>query len=74
MTPFGQIGRMILFLGIILVVVGGIIMLSSRFLPLGRLPGDMTWTRKGVSIFFPITTCIFLSIILTIILNLIFRR
>ena len=74
MSPFSYAGRLFLVVGIILIVVGVIFMVSDRFLPLGRLPGDIAWSRKGVSFFLPITTCILLSIILTIILNIIFRR
>ena len=41
---------------------------------LGRLPGDLEWKRKGVSIHFPIVTSLVLSVVLTVLLNLFLRR
>jgi len=67
-------------LGKILVVIGLVVMLAGALLWsgfgrgwLGRLPGDIHYTRGHVSFFFPLMTCILLSILLSVILWL-FRK
>ncbi|MCE5230451.1 DUF2905 domain-containing protein [bacterium] len=61
--------------GAILLVAGALLYLAAKFnLPLGRLPGDINLHGKGWSVSIPLMTCIILSILLTIILNLFFRR
>jgi hypothetical protein len=65
------IGRLCVALGLGLVVLGGLLWLfGGRLGWLGRLPGDI---RIGDSIFVPITTCIVLSVVLTVVLNLLGR-
>lgn len=62
-------------LGLLLLLGGGLLYLAARFnLPLGRLPGDFNWQGKGWSVHFPLATMIILSILLTLLLNLFFRR
>ena len=70
----GNMGKLLIITGIIIIVIGGIFMLAERFPFVGHLPGDIHITRKHISFYFPLTTSIILSIILTIILNLILRR
>ena len=63
-----EIGRAILILGIVLVVIGGGILLLGRTgVPIGRLPGDITYRGKNTTIYFPIVTCIVISLVLTVI-------
>ena len=62
-------------LGVLFLLIGGALWVAWRFnLPLGRLPGDIHVQGKGWSVAFPIVTCILLSLLLTIILNLFWRR
>jgi hypothetical protein len=69
-----EIGRLLLVLGIALVLIGGVIMLLGRSgLPLGRLPGDFVYRGKNTTFYFPLATCILLSIVLSIVLFLIGR-
>ncbi|HHU86614.1 MAG TPA: DUF2905 domain-containing protein [Peptococcaceae bacterium] len=68
-----SLGKMILFFGIFLVLIGGLLLLGGRLFGLGRLPGDIFLQRGNFSFYFPVVTCIVLSILLTIILNLIRR-
>ena len=68
------IGFMLVVMGILLVTAGLAVMYIDKIPLLGRLPGDINVHGKGWSFHFPIVTCIILSIILTIILNLFFRR
>jgi hypothetical protein len=56
-------------LGLLLVVAGLIILGLGRLnLPLGRLPGDLSWRGRGWSVSFPLATSILLSVILTLLL------
>jgi hypothetical protein len=72
-----EIGKVLLSIGILFVVLGGALMIAGRLgLPLGRLPGDIAYKGKHVSVYFPIGTSILLSVVLSVILYLIshFRR
>jgi hypothetical protein len=64
-----DLGRIFIFLGLLLVVVGVIILgLNRLHLPLGRLPGDINWRGKGWSVSFPLATSILISVVLTVLL------
>jgi hypothetical protein len=71
-------GRMLVILGIVLVAVGGVLWLGGAVggkVPfLGRLPGDIHVERGNWSFYFPLTTSILLSIVLTLVLALLSRR
>ena len=69
----GSMGRVLLFIGLALVATGALIMLGER-LGLGKLPGDLVWKKKNVTVHFPIVTSIVVSIVLTIVLNLLLRK
>jgi hypothetical protein len=68
-----EIGKLLLILGIILSIMGLIFIFGSKVPGLGRLPGDIFIKKENVTFFFPIVTCILISIIVTLILSL-FRR
>lgn len=72
-----ELGKALLGLGLLLVIVGAVLLVAARFgFPLGRLPGDISYRGKNVSVFFPLGTSILLSVVLSVILYLIsrFRR
>src|SRR5437762_687070 len=64
------LGRFFILLGFVLIILGLILAYSDffSFLRLGRLPGDIHVKRENFSFYFPITTCILLSVILSLIL------
>ena len=69
-----EIGRIIVILGITLIVIGGIVMLLNRTgLPLGRLPGDIVYKGKNTTFYFPLATCILLSVVVSAVMYLIGR-
>lgn len=68
-----ELGRFVLLLGVVLVVVGGLAVLGIR-LPIGRLPGDIAIEGKSGGFYFPITTMILASLVLTLLWNLLGRR
>lgn len=72
-----ELGKAILGLGLLLVVVGAVLLIASRFgVPLGRMPGDIAYRGKNVSVFFPLGTSLLISVVLSLLLYLIsrFRR
>ena len=65
-----DVGRSVLVFGVLLVVIGGALMLFGRL----HLPGDLTFRAGGATVYIPIATCIIVSIVATIVLNLVFRQ
>jgi hypothetical protein len=68
-----DLGRILIVLGVILVIVGAVILLAPKIPWLGHLPGDISYKRGNFSFYFPLGTCILISVILTLIMYL-FRR
>jgi hypothetical protein len=69
-----SIARYLMIGGIILFLLGGGLYLATKFgLPLGRLPGDIRIEGENGSFYFPVTTSILISVVLTIVLNVIAR-
>ena len=69
MDPAREFGRLLLVGGILLAAVGGLLLIGGRLpLRLGRLPGDIAIHGKNSSFYFPITTCILLSVLLSLVL------
>lgn len=67
-----SIARYLMLGGIILFFIGGGVYLASKFgIPLGRLPGDIRIEGENGSFYFPLTSSILVSVILTILVNLI---
>ena len=63
-----QLGRFLVILGIVLVVLGLIAMAGSRFsFGLGRLPGDISYKGKNFQFYFPITSCLVVSVAVSLI-------
>jgi len=77
MSDLSGVGRFLLVTGLILTAVGSLLILAPKipgFDRLGRLPGDFVVERGPVTIFLPIVSSILISLLLTIVLNLILRR
>jgi hypothetical protein len=71
MPDASTLGKWIVFAGLGLVVLGGLVWLAGRVgLPLGRLPGDLRFERGPVAVFLPCGTSILISLVLTLLLNL----
>jgi len=73
-SPFTTSGRLLILIGIVLVAVGALVLLLDRFGVLGRIPGDIVIRRKNWTLWIPLASSLVLSILLTIILNLLRRR
>ncbi len=68
------LGRLIMWMGALLLIVGGLLILVGRFGIFGNLPGDIVVRRDDFTLHFPLMTCIILSVVLTLVLNLLLRR
>jgi hypothetical protein len=67
-------GKIILFAGLLLTLLGAVILLAGKVPFLGRLPGDIHIHKPGFSFHFPLITCLLLSVLLTILLNIFLKR
>ena len=63
-------GKLLVIVGVLIAGVGLLVMLG---VPIGRLPGDITWRRGNTTFYFPLATSILASIILTLLLSLLRR-
>lgn len=68
-----QLGRSLIIGGVLLAVVGVVLLIAGK-LGLGRLPGDIVVERKNFSLYVPIVTSVVVSIVLTLLANLFYRR
>ena len=66
-----EMGKSLIFLGIMIIIVGILLLFSDR-LPfnLGKLPGDLSVKKENFSFYFPITTSIIISIVLSVLFYL----
>ena len=68
-----DIGRLLLGLGVVLGLLGGVFMVAGRA-GLGRLPGDLSFGGNNVRVYVPLATCLLVSLIATLVLNMFLRR
>ena len=70
MNELGIIGKWLVTAGLLLTACGGLLMLGSRFFHSGRLlPGDVFFQKGNFTFFFPIVTCLAVSVAVTLILQ-----
>jgi uncharacterized membrane protein YidH (DUF202 family) len=62
-----QLGKMLLLFAAVIAAVAALLMLAGRW----KLPGDFQWESRNVKIYFPLATCIIISLVLTLILTVI---
>ena len=64
----GDLGRWLIGLGLLIAAVGvAVLLIAKTGLPIGRLPGDITWRGKNTTVYFPLVTCILVSVVLSLI-------
>lgn len=74
MMPTHGIGKLLILVGGILIIVGAVLVLSGKLPWLGKLPGDIYVERQNFSFYFPLTTSILLSVIVSLVLYFLSRR
>lgn len=69
-----EIGKSLIFIGLLLAAIGVVLLLAQKFPWIGRLPGDIHILKKEFTFYFPITTCILISTISSLIFLFLRRR
>ena len=70
----GDVGKLLVVVGAIVVAIGVVLIVFGRIPGLGRLPGDIHIQRGNWTFYFPLATSLLLSVVLSIVLWLISRR
>ncbi len=72
------LGKMLLLFGVLMVLLGSVLLVAGHFsgkVPwLGRLPGDIHIERGNWTFYFPLATCLIISVVLTLLFSLFGRR
>ena len=74
MADFSGFGKTLIIIGLVIVGLGFLFLLGGKIPWLGKLPGDFFYKGKNVTFYFPLATCIIISIILTVIMMFINRK
>jgi hypothetical protein len=74
MPGFDSFGKTLMIFGAVLLLVGAVLHFGGKISWLGKLPGDIHVEKENFSFYFPVVTCIVISIILTVVFNLFGRR
>jgi ribose/xylose/arabinose/galactoside ABC-type transport system permease subunit len=63
-----DLGRLLVGIGLAIAAIGAaILLLGKTGIPLGRLPGDFSWRGKHTTVYFPLVTCIVVSVVLSLV-------
>jgi hypothetical protein len=73
MNNLSFLAKMMMLFGAFLLIGGVVLFLLGKFLPSGMLPGDIFYQKGNFTFFFPVVTCLILSLIFTLLLNILFR-
>ncbi|RLB00299.1 MAG: DUF2905 domain-containing protein [Deltaproteobacteria bacterium] len=73
MNPLEGLGRILIIFGALMLILGGVLLLLPKIPFVGRLPGDIYIRKGNFILYFPIVTCIILSLFLSLLFSL-FRR
>ncbi|GMR05095.1 MAG: DUF2905 domain-containing protein [Thermodesulfobacteriota bacterium] len=69
-----MLGRTLIFIGVIILVIGILLLVSPKIPFLGKLPGDIYYKKDNFTLYFPFTTSIIISIIISFLLYIFTRR
>ena len=73
MNPLAEMGKMLILFGIFLILVGALTLFLPKLSQLPRLPGDILIRKGNFTFYFPLVTCLILSLLLTLLLNILRR-
>jgi len=73
MFGLGALGKMLILLGVLIIIIGVLLLVGEKIPWVGKLPGDIIIKKEKFTFYFPLTTSILISIILTLLFTL-FRR
>jgi hypothetical protein len=63
-----ELGKILIFIGLLLAILGFVFISGNKIPFIGRLPGDIAVERRNYSFYFPVTTCIIISVVVSFIL------
>ena len=66
-------GKVLIITGLILIMFGLVLIFWTKIPFLGKMPGDLIIEKNNIRLFFPLATCLLISLILTVIFNIVFR-
>ncbi len=69
-----SLGKLLIYIGVIIVMIGAFVLLMAKVPWFGRLPGDISFQKEGWTLYIPVTTMIIVSAFLTLLINIIFRK
>jgi Protein of unknown function (DUF2905) len=69
-----DIGKLLIYVGAVLLILGVVFVLAGKIPSLGRLPGDIYIQRRNVTFYFPLATSLILSVLLSLVFYLLSRR
>jgi len=72
-SDLAPIGRALIGVGAVVLVIGAALLLAEKVPYLGRLPGDIVWKKGAFSFYFPLATCLLVSLLVSLILWLVRR-
>lgn len=73
MFAFSGVGKFLILAGVFLILFGLLFIFWERIPFLGKLPGDLMIQRGSFRLFIPVVTCIIISLVLTILINIVLR-
>ena len=73
MVAFSGVGKFLILAGVFLILFGLLFIFWERIPFLGKLPGDLMIQRGSFRLFIPVVTCIIISLVLTILINIVLR-
>lgn len=73
MFDMGALGKLLILLGVLIILMGLLLMMGDKIPWLGRLPGDILIKKEKFTFYFPLTTSILISLLLTLLFTL-FRK
>ena len=73
MSAFGGMGKLLVLAGVFLILLGVLFIFWERIPYLGKLPGDFVIQRGSFRVFIPVVTCLIISVILTVVVNIVLR-
>ncbi len=69
-----MLGRTLIFIGVIILVIGVVLTVSPKIPFLGKLPGDIYYKKDNFTLYFPFTTSIIISVVISFLLYIVTRR
>jgi hypothetical protein len=69
----GDVGKLLILLGVVLITVGALLTLAGKIPWIGKLPGDIYYKSEHMTFYFPLATCVVISVVLSVLFYL-FRR